>query len=252
VPLFLPMNSTIHNWNGSAITQLSTFAKIGKFDIPAGYVSATEMCKACGKQFNDYARLDSTKTYWGALSIETGIPVSNLVISIKGRGDKIEQGTWIHPEIAIDLAQWVSVDFRIWANRTLRQVMTNQQPPTPTHLTNAQLILAMATQLAEQEQKQMEIETRLKMVEAEQDRFLTPSGHKFTILGYASLQKLQISAKEAAALGRKATQACKSQNLAVEQVTDPRFGKVGLYPESVLIQVFSQLDCTPQSHQLKP
>lgn len=114
----------IHDWNNHAIAQLVEPTKIAKYEVPAGYVNATQICQACGKQFNDYARLESTKAYWEGLSLETGISLSNLVITIKGRGDKVEQGTWTHPEIAMDLAQWVSVEFRIWANRTLRRVIS--------------------------------------------------------------------------------------------------------------------------------
>ncbi|HLO84808.1 MAG TPA: KilA-N domain-containing protein [Nostocaceae cyanobacterium] len=125
------MNLITHEWNGSQIAQLSEPTTIAKFEIPASYVNATQMCKACGKQFNDYARLDSTKAYWEGLSLDTGIPVSNLAIAIRGRGDKVEQGTWVHPEIAIDLAQWVSVEFRIWANRTLKRVVSGEIVPQP-------------------------------------------------------------------------------------------------------------------------
>ncbi len=126
----------VHNWNSHAISQLTETTKIGKYDVPATYVNVTQMCKACNKQFNDYARLDTTKAYWEGLSLETGIPVSNLVITIKGRGDKISQGTWTHPEIAIDCAQWVNVEFRIWANRALRQIISvssvqQEAPPKP-------------------------------------------------------------------------------------------------------------------------
>ncbi len=123
------MNLITHDWNGSAIAQLSESTKITKHDVSAGYVNATQMCKACGKQFNDYARLDSTKAYWNGFSAETGIPVSGLTVSIKGGNDKQVQGTWVHPEIAIDLAQWVSVEFRLWANRTLKQVIQSQSIP---------------------------------------------------------------------------------------------------------------------------
>jgi KilA-N domain len=120
----------LHNWNGNQITQVAVDTRIASFDIPANYVNATQMCKACGKQFNDYSRLETTKAYWNGLSAETGIPVSGLVISIKGGNDKQVQGTWVNPEIAIDLAQWVSVEFRIWANRTLRQVIKEKAKPS--------------------------------------------------------------------------------------------------------------------------
>ena len=117
------MNLITHDWNGSAIAQLSEATKIAKYDVPAGYANTTQMCKACGKLFADYARLDSTEAYWQALSADMGIPISGLVITIKGGNNKQIQGTWTHPEIAIDLAQWVSIEFRIWANRTLKKVI---------------------------------------------------------------------------------------------------------------------------------
>lgn len=91
-----------------------------------GYVCLTDMAKASGKATHDYLRLDSTKAYLEGLSDETGFPVSSLIRTIKGKGKN--QGTWAHPEIAIDFAQWCNVPFRIWANRTLRNVITQPQP----------------------------------------------------------------------------------------------------------------------------
>ncbi|RCK20113.1 KilA, partial [Thalassospira profundimaris] len=40
-----------------------------------GYIHATAMCKAAGKQFNDYRRLATTHEFLDALAAETGIPV---------------------------------------------------------------------------------------------------------------------------------------------------------------------------------
>lgn len=77
-----------------------------------GYVNATAMCKAAGKQINDYARLKATPEYLDALSAETGIPVSDLIQTIKG-GVPQMQGTWVHPQVAIHLAQWLSPQFAV-------------------------------------------------------------------------------------------------------------------------------------------
>ncbi|MEH2384880.1 MAG: KilA-N domain-containing protein [Nostoc sp.] len=123
------MNLVTHDWNGSAIAQLSEATKIAKHDVPAGYVNATQMCQACNKLWADYARLESTKVYWEGLSTSMGIPIDLLVITI-ATGKNHHRGTWIYPEIAIDLAQWVNVDFRIWANRTLRQIIQQQAAQT--------------------------------------------------------------------------------------------------------------------------
>lgn len=60
-----------------------------------GYINATELCRAAGKQFNDWFRLKTTEAFLEELSAETGIPVSDLVQAIKGGNPRL-QGTWIN------------------------------------------------------------------------------------------------------------------------------------------------------------
>ena len=93
------------------------------------YVNLTQMCATAGKQVNDYLRLDSTKEYMNALSGVTGIPVVVDSATVPALVNRTSKGTWAHPEVAIDCAQWVSVDLRIWANRTLVQFIAAQQLP---------------------------------------------------------------------------------------------------------------------------
>src|SRR5208337_3982968 len=76
-----------------------------------GYVNATAMCAAVGKQFNDYRRLKSTEEFLWELASDTGIPVSQLAVSFKGNTASFQQGTWIHPDAAIHLGQWCSPKF---------------------------------------------------------------------------------------------------------------------------------------------
>jgi KilA-N domain/P63C domain len=77
-----------------------------------GYFDATAMCQAVGKQFHDYRRLETTAEFLKELSSETGYPVSKLVLSIKGGPIEL-QGTWVHPDVAIHLAQWCSPKFAV-------------------------------------------------------------------------------------------------------------------------------------------
>ncbi|RAO74956.1 KilA-N domain-containing protein [Dyella jiangningensis] len=85
-----------------------------------GYINATAMCQAVGKQFNDYTRLASTREYVDALSDETGIPVSELIQTFKG-GDTSRQGSWVHPDLAIHLAQWLSPKFAVMVSKWVRE-----------------------------------------------------------------------------------------------------------------------------------
>ncbi|WP_226889814.1 KilA-N domain-containing protein [Nostoc sp. MG11] len=114
-----------HFWQEKEINQMPQDGEIGRYIIPKGYVNATQMCAANAKLWGHYKERKSTKAYWLELSNDIGITISSLIIEVSGRGST--QGTWVHPEVAIDLAQWVSIGFRVWANRTLMKVMLTQQ-----------------------------------------------------------------------------------------------------------------------------
>src|ERR1700733_2754279 len=75
-----------------------------------GYVNATAMCKAVGKNFADYRRLLNTEAFLKELSSVVGIPITQLVYSFQG-GNPQSQGTWVHPDVAINLGQWCSPKF---------------------------------------------------------------------------------------------------------------------------------------------
>ena len=77
-----------------------------------GYINATAMCQAVGKQMNDYLRLKSTKGFLEALAPATGIPAAELIQRVMGGNPEV-RGTWVHPHVAIHLAQWLSPEFAV-------------------------------------------------------------------------------------------------------------------------------------------
>ena len=81
-----------------------------------GYINATAMCKAAGKQFGHYNNLQSTKEFLKALSLDIGIPISSLIQTFIGTPARL-QGTWVHPQIATHLAQWCSPTFAVLVSR---------------------------------------------------------------------------------------------------------------------------------------
>lgn len=115
----------------------------------------------------------------------------------------------------------------------------------PDALTELEILARTVTRMAEQERRALEqqrqleqAETRLSAIEAEQGRYMSPGGNKYTILGFAIKQGLQIPAAIAGQKGKKAASLCRDKGIEIERIYDPRFGRVGLYPESVLIEVF--------------
>jgi len=77
-----------------------------------GYVNATAMCKANGKRWSDYRESDRADKYLQALASVTGISVNGLIDTKIGGSNG--GGTWVHPQVAVDLARWISAPFAVW------------------------------------------------------------------------------------------------------------------------------------------
>jgi hypothetical protein len=99
------------SWNGTLISRRTT----------DGYVNATAMAKASGKQWSHYRETDRATTYLEALSTNTGIRVTDLYIAKPG------EGTWIHPRLAVDFARWISADFAVWMDAWFLEELQNMK-----------------------------------------------------------------------------------------------------------------------------
>lgn len=64
-----------------------------------------------------------------------------------------------------------------------------------------------------------------------------PENRHFTVLGYANLIGQKIDFKAASSFGRKCANLSREQGIHIGDVTDPRFGRVHSYHESILTQV---------------
>ena len=94
--------------------------RIGNFPIGQrvtdGYINATILSKACGKEWSYYWRLKGTQEFIDELESDLGIPRSLLVQTVKGvtlGSTPKDQGTWIHPDMAVNLALMLERQFRI-------------------------------------------------------------------------------------------------------------------------------------------
>jgi len=92
---------TTRAWNGTPIARRTT----------DGYVNATAMCKANGKRWSDYRESDRCQQYLDALETETGISGFDLIQSSRGGTGSL---TMVHPQVAVDLARWISAPFAVW------------------------------------------------------------------------------------------------------------------------------------------
>jgi KilA-N domain/P63C domain len=87
---------------------------------PDGYFNATAMCQAVSKLFAEYRRSPSTQEFLNELPSVTGLTHNGLIKIIRG-GPPHLQGAWVHPDVAIHLAQWCSPKFAVAVARWVRE-----------------------------------------------------------------------------------------------------------------------------------
>jgi hypothetical protein len=109
------------------ITQIKslTFNGVVIVSRSDGYIDATEICKAGGKLFAHWYSLESTKKLLYEAASDIGIPISQLLDIKKGNSINFNQGSWIHPDLAIQLAQWISPSFALQVSKWIRTLFTD-------------------------------------------------------------------------------------------------------------------------------
>lgn len=87
------------------------------------------MCKANGKLWNDFWRTDRCSQYLEALSGVTGNPVTGHDGLVQSRQGGADQGTWVHPDVATELARWISPSFSVFVNQWFRDEFERRAAP---------------------------------------------------------------------------------------------------------------------------
>ena len=96
-----------------------------------GYINATALCQAAGKKWSHYAGNTNTKEFIAELATDAGIPATELIQSLSGG---IIQGTWVHPQVAIHLAQWCSPKFAVMVSKWVYDWMSGKNKPAAAKL----------------------------------------------------------------------------------------------------------------------
>lgn len=145
------MKLTTQEWEGNAIA----------FRTDNAYASLTHLCMVYDKRPAAFLQNESTKQFIEALCKAEGKTYEQIVVTSKG-GDHRKftdvrnpdiggsvrdpdtlvgghfQGTWAHPDLALECTRWLDPAFAIWCNRVIRgifngsiEVDTEQLPPPP-------------------------------------------------------------------------------------------------------------------------
>ncbi|MBD2139773.1 KilA-N domain-containing protein [Anabaena sp. FACHB-1237] len=123
--------------------------------ISDGFINATAMCLAHNKNINDWFTTKDTFDLFVALADDLGIEIKSgefrnldiarlsaskyskiflgLVLSKRG-SPETGGGTWLHPDLAIQLAQWCNKPFAIQVSKWIREWMTTGKNPVYDYL----------------------------------------------------------------------------------------------------------------------
>ena len=154
------MENKVFQYNGSPIT-----FQIGDSTM----VNATQMAKPFSKKTYKWLELPSTKQF-----IETLQPLrksERLVKTLNGIG------TWMHEDVALEFARWLSPQFAIWCNDRIKELLKFGITATPQTIDN---ILAdpdnairILTVLKEERKKVKLLEDQKRVYQYENQRLLT-------------------------------------------------------------------------------
>jgi phage antirepressor YoqD-like protein len=71
---------------------------------------------------NNFLRAQQTQDYIVALKSVTGL-LDNQILIIIQHGVAQQQGTWMHENLAIEFARWLSPEFGVWCNTKIRELL---------------------------------------------------------------------------------------------------------------------------------
>jgi hypothetical protein len=87
-----------------------------------GYINVTNLCKAGGKLYKNWKKTQKTKDFLQVLS--TSVPNgTDLLIKTESGGLNENRGTWVHPQVAINIAQWISPQFDVKVSGWVYEIM---------------------------------------------------------------------------------------------------------------------------------
>jgi hypothetical protein len=87
------------------------------------YINATQLCKAGGREFDVWNRNKTGREFVEALGKKLELTRTQLIESIT-TGTNEERITWVHPRIAIQIAQWVSSEFALNVSEWIEKLLT--------------------------------------------------------------------------------------------------------------------------------
>lgn len=134
-----------------------------EFEVIDGevFANATLMCQAFGKRPINWLDLSSTKRYIEALKARS----ANLTLIESVQGG-LNPRTRIHEKLILKLAQWLDVDFEVWCDEKLSELLrTGKVELQQKQISTLDIMEMSIKQMREHETRLSSVEFRLNQIE---------------------------------------------------------------------------------------
>jgi len=92
-----------------------------------GFINASQLCTVAGKRWFNYLREENTGHFLRTLAEQLKVKVADLHPELKT--DAAETNVWVHPQVAIHLAQWLSPAFAVKVSSWVYDWMSGKGAP---------------------------------------------------------------------------------------------------------------------------
>ena len=168
------MNANVQNFNYNG----NSIAFSLENDV---MINATQMAKPFNKRPIDYLRLSTTNELISAIVRKSHIS-ENQIVATKPGSPENGGGTWMHRIVALDFAQWLSVDLKLWCTERLDELVrygvTATQTMIESIIANPETGIKLLQALQE-ERKEKELLRQRSEAQSEQLKLSAPKVQYF-------------------------------------------------------------------------
>lgn len=192
------------------------------------------------KNFNNNKdRYEEGKHYFLLQGADLALYIQNLDMQISSKTRSLylwtEKGAFNHVKSLGSDEAWSAYENLVDTYFRARAIADSSTKSTHPAVSTLDFLQSMLDGMRMQDARLLSVEKDVKQLVAQ----TKTRPEYYTIVGYASLHGIEMGLKLAANLGKKCTAVCRMRNYPMEELPDPRFGRVKTYPYHVLEEVFN-------------
>ena len=177
--------------------------------------------------------------------LDDGVITNEVIPDALGR---MQETSFINEDglydVILDSRKPQAKAFRKWiTSEVLPSIRKTGQYQSTVSLSPSELILKLAQINVENERKMKILEEKTEALQSELNEVkqrTTTDLHQSTIVAYVTRNNISLDVTRYGAMGRKASSICKKRNIEITKINDVRWGKVNVFPDEILDEVFAK------------